>query len=71
MRLFIAICFSSKTLDAIGQHLEALGTGARSGRFTRRDNLHLTLAFLGECDQGQEAAALAVMKALSALPLDL
>ena len=48
MRLFIAIRFSDEVknvlLDAIGQ----LRRQAVSGNFTRPENLHLTLVFIGE-----------------------
>jgi len=47
MRLFISINFDDKTKNnilSVQRRLQALGRG----RFTRPDNLHLTLAFLGE-----------------------
>lgn len=47
MRLFISINFDSRTKDnilAVQQRLKEKGRG----RFTTPDNLHLTLAFLGE-----------------------
>ncbi len=48
MRLFIAINFDDGTLDQIEElqaRLEECGVG---GHFTKRENLHLTLAFIGE-----------------------
>lgn len=47
MRLFIAINFdenTKKNMIAVQQRLKALGQGS----FSRPENLHLTLAFLGE-----------------------
>lgn len=48
MRLFIAIDFEDRIKDQIYQRAMELKQYAESGSFTRRDNLHLTLAFLGE-----------------------
>lgn len=49
MRLFVAIQFSPAVRSAL---LEAVETLRRqgSGRFTRPENLHLTLAFIGETE---------------------
>ena len=48
MRLFIAIRFESEFSDALTEYQNRLkGAGVR-GRFTPRENLHLTLAFIGE-----------------------
>ncbi len=52
MRLFIAMNFDKPTKDrllAIQQKLKACGTG----NFTRPENLHLTLVFLGEVQRYQ------------------
>jgi 2'-5' RNA ligase len=51
MRLFIAINFSERIKDALCETIADLMTASRRGRFTRRDNLHLTLAFIGETDR--------------------
>ena len=49
MRLFVAIQFSPAVRSTL---LEAVETLRRqgSGRFTRPENLHLTLAFIGETE---------------------
>ncbi len=52
MRLFIAIHFDEKTIAEIGKIRDELRSKASAGRFTRDDNLHLTLVFLGEVDEG-------------------
>lgn len=49
MRLFVAVLLSEEMKDALCQSQQALGQRARSGNFSRRENLHLTLAFLGDC----------------------
>lgn len=48
MRLFIAVNFDEKTKAALWQAAQRLEENAVSGNFTRRENMHLTLAFIGE-----------------------
>lgn len=50
MRLFIAVHFSREIKNALLSAIDALRTQAVSGNFTRPENLHLTLAFIGESD---------------------
>lgn len=51
VRLFIAINFDDETIAEIGKIRDDLRSKASAGRFTRDDNLHLTLVFLGEVDE--------------------
>lgn len=55
MRLFVAVHFTNNVVDAL---LRAQDTLRRQGRgnFTRPENLHLTLAFIGETARWQDAA---------------
>ena len=48
MRLFIAIHFSRQIKDVLLKCIDDLRSLAVSGNFTREENLHLTLAFIGE-----------------------
>jgi 2'-5' RNA ligase len=48
MRLFIAINFNTLTIDRLAGQQKAIKEKARRGNFSHRDNLHLTLAFIGE-----------------------
>ena len=48
MRLFIAINFDDKTIAALVRQQRRVQAIAQKGNYSRRDNLHLTLAFLGE-----------------------
>ena len=50
MRLFIAINFPENTKDLLCRNISRLKSAAKQGRFTHRDNLHLTLVFLGEVE---------------------
>ena len=51
MRLFVAITFSAGNKDRLYRHIAALKKGGAEGSFTRHDNLHLTLVFIGETDR--------------------
>ena len=48
MRLFIAINFSDEVKDALCETIAELRDASRRGRYTLRENLHLTLVFIGE-----------------------
>lgn len=62
MRLFIAIDFEDKIKGQIYQRAMELRQYAESGNFTGRDNLHLTLAFLGEMPTEKIEGVLKVME---------
>lgn len=55
MRLFIAINFEEKIKDQLLTIIEMMRPYSNQGRFVDKDNLHLTLEFLGEIDEGQVA----------------
>ena len=48
MRIFVAVELPDKTKDNIVRSIEQLKNFAVRGRFVERNNLHLTLHFLGE-----------------------
>ena len=48
MRLFIAVNFSDEIKSRIIEVQESLRSQSTRGNFTRPENLHLTLAFIGE-----------------------
>lgn len=56
MRLFAAIVLSPAVRDSLAETISAL-RGQGRGTFTRSENLHLTLAFIGETDRVEEAEA--------------
>ncbi|HNW05048.1 MAG TPA: RNA 2',3'-cyclic phosphodiesterase [Oscillospiraceae bacterium] len=53
-RLFIALLFDEGTKDRLCGAMEYLVSHLRGGHATGRENLHLTLAFLGETERGAE-----------------
>ena len=56
MRLFAAISLSPAVCDSLEEQIAVLRSQG-SGTFTRPENLHLTLAFIGEADRVEEAAS--------------
>lgn len=50
MRLFISINFNEETCNRIYDAICNIKKIARKGHFSRKENLHITLAFLGEVD---------------------
>lgn len=61
MRLFIAIRFSQETGSKLTGLRDEVRLHSQRGRFTTAENLHLTLVFLGECDERQTAAVRSVL----------
>ena len=53
MRLFIAVNFDDETKARLLQCQELLRQALSHGNFTRPENLHLTLVFLGETPPGR------------------
>jgi len=71
MRLFIAINLNETTRTALVSLQNELRATTVHGRFSAPENLHLTLAFLGECDPAQTAAAKAAIDAVGVSPFPL
>jgi len=71
MRLFIAINLNNETKKKLLSLRDELRSRASSGSFSFPENLHLTLAFLGECDKKQTTAAIAAMDPLRFEPFEL
>ena len=65
MRLFIAIRFDAAFLDALTDFQARMKARNVRGRFSPPENLHLTLAFVGEYGDPD-----AVMDALDAVPFE-
>lgn len=53
-RLFAGITFSDEAADALVANQASLAAHLQTGRMSARENLHLTLAFLGDVDADVE-----------------
>ena len=71
MRLFIAVNFNDETKDALLRLRGQLSRMAVRGNFTLRENLHLTLAFLGECNEKQATSACAALDQVIFSPFEI
>jgi len=71
MRLFIAINFGSDAKDCLLALRDELSSHSIRGNFSLPDNLHLTLAFLGECDGSETTAAKTAMDSVAYTPLSI
>ena len=69
MRLFLAIQFEKQILDALTGFQRELRKIGAVGNYTREENLHLTLAFIGE--YGAPEAVLDAMEQVAFRPFDL
>lgn len=69
MRLFTAIPFSEHCKHHFAGVIEQLSRQSTGGRFTREDNLHLTLVFLGETDRVKEI--ITAMQTVKSAPFSL
>ena len=64
MRLFAAVNFSDDTKAHLLSLRDTLKERSARGNFTQPRNIHLTLAFLGDCDAAQAVTAKAAMDAV-------
>ena len=73
MRLFIAALFPEDTIEDLKGLREDLRRSSESGSFVPDSNLHLTLAFLGECNETQRNTAVSAIKRLQdfTVPVDI
>jgi len=71
MRLFIAINFNDATRSRLVSLRDELHRASSRGRFTHPENLHLTLAFLGERNEQQAVSAMTAMNMTSSEPFEL
>lgn len=70
MRLFFAVNFSEREKDALVGNVARLKKMCSRGNFTDRNNLHITLAFLGEVDRAELPKICAAAKNVGAAPLE-
>jgi len=53
MRLFIAVCFSNEVKSRLLQIQDRIKAQSLRGNFSRSENMHLTLVFIGETPEGR------------------
>lgn len=51
MKLFISISFDALSKETLYNHMKLLFEKCESGSFTKKENIHLTLAYIGETTQ--------------------
>ncbi|MCL2492089.1 MAG: RNA 2',3'-cyclic phosphodiesterase [Coriobacteriia bacterium] len=71
MRLFIAVNLNIETREHVLRLQSELREQAQSGHYTAPQNLHLTLIFLGECDDWQKEKAVSVLDEVVFEPFDM
>ncbi|MDP4152364.1 MAG: RNA 2',3'-cyclic phosphodiesterase [Bacillota bacterium] len=71
MRLFIAINFNEQTKDSLCGIMEHLKGEKVSGNYTTRDNLHLTLVFIGEVPSSKIIDIEEAINTIDALTFDI
>jgi 2'-5' RNA ligase len=71
MRLFLAINLNAEIKDYLSEAIQRLKRNASGGSFTRRENLHLTLVFLGETREDKLNAVKRAMDRVEGSPFRL
>ena len=71
MRLFIAINFNDEVKRRILDVQARLRAQSIKGNFTRPENLHLTLAFLGETPESKLSAVSKIIEGIKSSPFEL
>jgi len=70
LRLFIAVNFGAETLANLIALREELRSRSRSGSFSRDENLHLTLAFIGEVNPAKADKIKTIIDTIAFAPFD-
>jgi len=71
MRLFIAVNLCDDTRSKLAVLRDELRSSSKRGNFTDKENMHITLAFLGECSEAQKDAAAKAMDMVRFNPFSL
>ena len=71
MRLFISIDFTDEVKDVLLDAMKQLRKQTKSAGYTREENLHLTLAFIGEVDEEDSDDIITIMKNTEMKPFDI
>ena len=70
MRLFVAIDFSPKEKLVFSENAALMKRNGITGNFSRNDNYHITLAFLGEIDKSRLGAVKNALNSVEFLPVN-
>ena len=68
MRLFVAVCFDDTTKSRLLAIQEHIKSQSARGNFSRPENLHLTLVFIGEVDDNLAPVIISIVK--NAIPTE-
>lgn len=71
MRLFIAINFNTETRSKLIKLRDELRNDSIKGHFSTSENLHLTLVFLGECNEKQTRDIKSAMNVIEFRPFEI
>lgn len=71
MRLFYAVLFDNDVKQKLSEIQKVLRENTLRGNFTLYDNLHLTLAFIGEVSTNRAEALLQITRSLVVTPFEL
>lgn len=71
MRLFIAINLNEDIKRHLMEAIDRLRSKSKGGNFTREENLHLTLVFLGEIGNDRSGAVKSAMNRIKEVPFPL
>lgn len=71
MRLFVAVRFSDEMKKAVRQSADIMRDRLPYARFSRDENLHVTLAFIGEVPPSRLAACSKALDGISFRPFDI
>ena len=70
MRLFVAINFNTSTRARLLALSDELRLRSRHGNFSLAENLHLTLVFIGECNQKNLERVKAILNTVTFMPFE-
>lgn len=68
MRVFYALTLTSDSKQSITPLRDSLANNAVKGRFTREENYHLTLEFIGNINHGELSEYIVILNSLGAAP---
>lgn len=71
MRLFIAVNLNDEIKDHLTKFISQLKANSIKGNFTRRENLHITLVFLGEVPKENISLVKQAMEEIQSAPFQL